>query len=85
MIKKTSKFSVDFSKIHFYKTSRRSLALEQRFFMQIEKRTDMTKLTVAFRKFANDPHTVRRKIVRVRFIANDSAVKSVFCEYKLTF
>jgi len=48
-------------------------------------RHDEAHLTVAVRNFANALNIVRSKIVCVRFLVNDRALKSVFCEYKLIF
>jgi hypothetical protein len=48
-------------------------------------RHDEVHLTVAVRNFASALNAVRNKIVCVRFLVNDGAMKSVFCENKLIF
>jgi len=86
--KKPSIFSIDFSKIHQYKTSRESVAEMFHTDRGRDRETDRhdeAHLTAALRNFANAPNTVRKKIVWVRFPAKDKAMKSVFCDYKLTF
>ena len=48
-------FSTDFWKIHKYQISWKPFLWESNFSMQKDWRTDMTKLIVAFRNFANAP------------------------------
>jgi hypothetical protein len=56
---KTWIFSADFRKVLKYQISRKSVQWEQSCSMRPDRRTDMTKLIVAFRTFANASNNVQ--------------------------